>query len=184
MRKIVAGLFLSLDGVYESPDKWHFTYFSDEMGAAIGEQMAEADAMLLGRVTYQEWADYWPNHTGEDVEFADYLNNTQKYVVSNTLETAGWQNSTLVKGDLVEEITRLKQQPGKNIAMSGSGTLVRSLVHHGLLDELRLLVHPIVVGGGMKRLFPADDEQIPLKLLESSTLSSGVVYLTYGPADS
>ena len=152
MRKIVAGLFISLDGVFEAPDQWHFPYFNDEMGEAVGSQMAAADTMLLGRVTYQEFAGFWP-HQGSDVELADQMNNTQKVVVSTTLDAVDeWQNSTLINGNVAEELTALKRQPGKDIGITGSGTLIRSLLHDDLLDELRLLVHPIVVGGG-KRLF-------------------------------
>jgi dihydrofolate reductase len=181
MRKIVAGLFISLDNVYEAPDKWHFPYFNDEMGAAVDEQMAASDAMLLGRVTYEEFASYWPHQTSSDVDIADFMNNTPKLVVSNTLDKVEWQNSTLIKGNVAEKLTKLKQQPGKNISITGSGTLVRSLLRDGLLDELRLLVHPIVVGSG-KRLFEGEIGQTPLKLVESKTLSTGVLYLTYQPA--
>lgn len=181
MRKIVAGLFLSLDGVMEAPDQWHFPYFNDEMGEAVVSQMAESDAMLLGRRTYEEFAGYWPQQ-GSDVEGADHMNNTPKFVVSTTLESAEWQNTTLIRGNVAEELTRLKQQPGKDISVVGSATLVRSLLTAGLLDELRLLVHPIVVGHG-RRLFPEGGDQQPLKLVESKTFSTGVLYLTYQPAD-
>jgi dihydrofolate reductase len=180
MRKIVAGLFLSLDGVYEAPDQWHFPYWSDEMGEAVGEQMAAADAMLLGRVTYQEFAAFWPQQPS-DGDIADYMNNTPKFVVSQTLEQVEWTNSTLIRGDVVAELTRLKSQPGKNLSITGSGTLVGSLLRDNLLDELRLLVHPIVVGRG-KRLFADEGEQKGLKLVESRTFSTGVLYLTYQPA--
>ena len=183
MRTIVAGLFISLDGVFESPDKWHFPYFNDEMGEAVGAQMAESDAMLLGRVTYQEFAGYWPHQNGTENDFADVMNNTPKFIVSSTLDRVDdWQNSTLIKGNVAEELTKLKQQPGKNIGITGSGTLVRTLLRDGLLDELRLLVHPIVVGSG-KRLFPDGIDQTPLKLVESKTFSTGVLSLTYAPAD-
>ena len=182
MRKIVAGLFVSLDGVYEAPDRWHFPYFNDEMGAAVGAQIAEADAMLLGRVTWQEFAGFWPDKTAAEVDIADHMNNTPKYVVSSTLDRVdAWQNSTLIKGDVNAELTRLKQQPGRTIGITGSGTLVRTLLRDGLLDELRLLVHPIVVGSG-KRLFPDGYGPLPLKLLGSQTFSTGVLYLTYEPA--
>jgi dihydrofolate reductase len=180
MRKIVAGLFISLDGVVDRPDQWHFPYFNEEMGEAIGAQMAEADTMLLGRVTYQEFASYWPQQSS-DVPPADFMNNTRKVVVSTTLETADWQNSTLIKSNVAEELTKLKQQPGKSIGITGSPTLVRSLLRDNLLDELRLLVHPIVVGKG-KRLFPDGTEETPLKLVDSKTFSTGVLYLTYQPA--
>ena len=182
MRKIVAGLFLSLDGVYEAPGDWHFPYFNDEMGEAVDSQMSAADTMLLGRVTYQEFAGFWPQQSNDDVDIADYMNNTPKLVVSTTLDSVDeWQNSTLIKGNVAEELARLKQQPGKDIGITGSGALIRSLLRDGLLDELRLLVHPIVVGSG-KRLFPADTEQVPLTLVDSKTFTTGVLYLTYQPA--
>jgi dihydrofolate reductase len=181
MRKIVAGLFISLDGVYEAPDQWHFPYWSDEMGEAVQTQMDAADTMLLGRVTYEEFASYWP-HQDDDVELGEYMNNTPKLVVSSTLDSLDWQNSTLIKGNVIEELTRLKQQPGKNIGITGSGTLVRSLLNAGVLDELRLLVHPVVVGKG-KRLFDDQSEQKGLKLVESKIFDSGTIYLTYQPAD-
>ena len=152
------------------------------MGEAVDSQMAAADTMLLGRVTYQEFASYWP-HQGSEVELADYMNTTPKLVVSTTLDRVEWQNSTLIKGNVAEELTRLKQQAGKNISITGSGTLVRSLLRDGVLDELRLLVHPIVVGRG-KRLFPDMSERVELKLVDSQTFSTGVVYLTYQPARS
>jgi dihydrofolate reductase len=181
VRKIVAGTFLSLDGVMESPDKWHFPYFDDAMGEAVGSQMAEADAMLLGRVTYQEFASYWPHQSNDEVDIADYMNNTPKVVVSTSLDTVGWQNSTLIKTNVAAELAKLKEQPGKDIGVTGSGTLVRSLLRDGLLDELRLLVHPIVVGSG-KRLFEAGPAHKPLNLVDSKTFSTGVLFLTYQPA--
>lgn len=180
MRKIVAGLFISLDGVIEAPHEWHFPYFNDEIGEAVDRQMMSAECMLLGRVTYQEFASYWPDKTEAEAEGAGYMNNTPKLVVSTTLDSVDdWQNSTLIKGDFVEEITRLKQQDGEHIGVTGSAILVRSLLHHGLLDELNLLVHPIVVGHG-KRLFPDGTDQMPLKLLDSKTFSTGVLSLVYG----
>lgn len=182
MRKLTAAFFMSLDGVVESPDKWHFPYFNDEMGAAIGGSMSQADALLMGRVNYQEWASYWPNQSGDDTGFADYMNNTPKFVVSTTLETVEWQNSTLIKGDFRKEIIKLKEQPGREITISGSATLVRSLLHEELLDELRLMVHPVVVGSG-KRLFDDWSDQKALGLVNSQTFSTGVVDLTYQPAD-
>ena len=144
--------------------------------------MAESDTMLLGRRTYQEFASYWPDQ-GSEVQFAYYMNNTPKLVVSTTLDTVGWQNSTLLKGNVAEELTRLKQQPGENISSTGSTTLVRSLLRDGVLDELRLLVHPIVVGRG-ERLFADGEPQRPLELVDSKTFSTGVVYLTYRPQPS
>lgn len=181
MRKVTAGLLVSLDGVVESPEKWQLPYFNDEMGEAIGAAMAAADAMLLGRVTYQEFASSWSGVSSEDQPFADYMNNTPKYVVSTTLEEVEWNNSTLIKGNVAEEITRLKQQPGKNIGITGSATLVQSLLQDDLLDELGLMVHPVVVGSG-KRLFEGGGDPKGLKLVDSKTFSTGVVYLTYQPA--
>jgi len=163
VRKIVAGLFMSLDGVVESPENWTGPYFNDEVGQEIGSQMAIADSMLLGRVTYQTFAASFAGQTGG---MADQMNNMPKLVVSTTLDTADWQNSTLINGNVAEEITKLKQRPGNDIAISGSPTLVRSLLRGGLLDELRLLVFPIVVGGG-KRLFADGCGQIPLKLSDA-----------------
>ena len=182
MKKVTAGLFVSLDGVTESPEKWQHPYFNDEMGEAVGAAMAAADAMLLGRVTYQEFASYWPGVSSEDQPFADYMNNAPKYVASRTLEgPLEWNNSTLIKGNLVEEIARLKRQPGKNIGITGSVTLVQSLLEQDLLDELGLMIHPVVVGSG-KRLFEEGGDPKKLKLVESKTFSTGVVYLTYQPA--
>lgn len=180
MRKIVAGLFISFDGVVESPDKWHFPYFNDEMGAVVGSQMANSDAMLLGRQTYEEFAGFWPKQTGDEWP-GPYMNSTRKYVVSSTLKTLDWQNSTLIDGDANAQIQALKEQPGKDIAITGSGTLVRTLMADGLIDELSLLVHPIVVGAG-KRLFE-NSPTIPMKLVEAKTFSTGVQHLRYAPAD-
>lgn len=179
MRKIVAGLFVSLDGVVESPERWQMSYFNDEMGAEVGALMGAADTLLLGRRTYQEFAAAFADQTGNPM--ADQMTATPKVVVSTTLAKAEWQNSTLITGNVTEEITRLKQQPGKNIGMSGSATLIRSLLHDELLDELHLMVHPVVVGSG-KRLFPDGSEQLALKLVDSRAFSTGVLSLTYVPA--
>lgn len=180
MRKIVAGLFVTLDGVVESPDKWQFPYFNEEMGEAVTAQMDATDAMLLGRRTYEEFASYWPTADVND-PFTARMNNTPKYVVSTTLDAVTWQNSTLINGNIVEELTRLKQQPGKNIGVTGSGTLVRSMLRDNLLDELLLLVHPVVVGSG-KRLFPDGGDPVALTLVGSQTFHTGVLCLTYRPA--
>jgi dihydrofolate reductase len=183
MRKVVAAEFLSLDGVMESPDKWHFPYFNDEMGQAVGEGFATSDAMLMGRVLYEEWAAYWPQQDPEENPVAAQMNGVQKYVVSTTLEEPlEWSNSTLIKENVAEEIEKLKNQPGKDIVISGSGALVRSLLADGVIDELKLMIHPIVVGGG-KRLFEEGEDQTALELVDSEIFSTGVVYLTYGPAD-
>jgi dihydrofolate reductase len=183
LRKIVAAEFVSLDGVMEAPDQWQFPYFNDEMGQAIEEGFAASDAMLMGRVLYEEWAAFWPQQDPEQNPVATHMNGVQKYVVSTTLqEPLAWQNSTLIKGDeLAEGVSDLKRQPGKDIVVSGSGALVRSLLEDGLLDELRLSVHPIVVGSG-KRLFQEGEGRTALELVDSKTFATGVVYLTYRPA--
>ena len=182
MRKVVASEFVSLDGVVESPEKWHFPYFNDEMGDAIGTAMAASDAMLMGRVLYEEWAAFWPKQDPDENPVAARMNGVRKYVVSTTLEEPlEWQNSTLIGDNVAEEISKLKEQPGKDISISGSPTLVRSLLQDGLLDELRLMLHPIVVGSG-KRLFEDGGDQKALQLVDSRTFSTGVLYLTYQPA--
>jgi dihydrofolate reductase len=184
MRKVVASEFVSLDGVVEAPDKWHFPYFNDQMGDAIEAAMAASDAMLMGRVLYEEWAAFWPNQDPDENPVAARMNGVRKYVVSTTLEEPlQWQNSTLIGDDVAEVISRLKEQPGKDISISGSPTLVRSLLEDGLLDELRLMLHPIIVGSG-KRLFEDGSDQKPLQLVDSKTFSTGVVYLTYRPTQS
>lgn len=183
MRKVVSGLFVSLDGVAESPDQWQFD-FDEQMGEALTTALETADTILLGRVTYTEWAGYWPTVTsGDDVGFADWINNSPKYVVSNTLKDVDeWANSSLIKGsDLVGTIEDLKAAPGKNISVAGSPTLVRSLLDLGLLDELVLLIHPVIAGEGRKKLF-ADDAKLKKLHLESARPTrSGVVIATYRP---
>jgi dihydrofolate reductase len=184
MRKIVASELVSLDGVMESPEEWAFSYSNDEMAEANASGMAASDTMLLGRVTYQEFASYWPYQNSADQPYTDYLNNTPKFVVSTTLEEPlEWQNSTLIKGNVAEEIAKLKQQPGKDIGIVGSNTLVRSLLREELLDELRLMVHPIILGSG-KRLFEEGGDRKALELVDSKTFGTGVLYLTYRPAQS
>ncbi|MFL6130340.1 MAG: dihydrofolate reductase family protein [Mycobacteriales bacterium] len=177
-RRIVANFFVSLDGVVESPDKWHFRYFDDQMGQAVGAGMASADALLMGGTLYREWSEYWPAHADDD--FGGFMNGITKYVVSRTLDRADWTNTTLIRDDVAARIRELKAQPGKDIAMSGSATLARWLLAEGLLDELNLLVHPIVVGTGA-RLFPDGTAQQPLKLASSTAFGSGVLHLVYRP---
>ena len=180
MRKVVAGLMISLDGVVESPERWARPYFNGETQEVIDAGVAQADAILLGRRTYLEFAELWPNQ-GSEVPLADFMNQTPKYVVSSTLDTLGWGPSSLVRGDLAEEVGRLKRQAGKNIQISGSPRLVRSLLRDGLLDELSLMLAPIVVGSGM-RLFDDMTDQVVLELVESRTLSTGMLSVTYQPA--
>jgi dihydrofolate reductase len=178
VRKIKSNFFISLDGVVESPDKWHFPYFDDQMGAAVGGGFATTDAMLMGRVLYEEWAAYWPEHADEP--FGDVMNSMKKYVVSNSLQAADWQNSELISGDVAQKLSDLKAQDGGDISISGSATTVRWLLREGLLDELNLLVHPIVVGQGLGRLFPPDKPSTPLKLVSAETFTTGVLALSYG----
>ena len=180
MRKIKSYFFISLDGVVEAPDQWHFPYFDEEMGAAVGAGFATADAMLMGRVLYEEWAAYWPEHADEP--FGDVMNSMKKYVVSNKLRSAAWQNSEIVSGDVARKLTDIKAQDGGDITMSGSPTTVRWLLREGLLDELNLLVHPILVGDGRARLFPPDEPTIPLELLSAQTFETGVLNLSYAAA--
>ncbi len=181
MRKLVSSFFISLDGVVEAPQNWHFPYFDDEMGAVIGQAIAASDTFLLGRRTYEEWAAFWPHQDAGDPGMAQAINNTPKYVVSNTLDEVDWTNSHLVKGDLATEVNKLKQQPGKDIAVNGSATLVRSLLAAGVVDELQLMLHPVVVGAGA-RLFDGIEDTHGLELAHSKAFKTGVVHLTYRPA--
>jgi dihydrofolate reductase len=179
MRKTVAGLAITLDGVVESPSA-DWMRFDDEMAEIIRAGVAQADAILLGRRTYLEFAELWPK-LGSDVPMADFMNDTPKYVVSSTLEAPlAWAGSTLLTGNLADEVSRLKRQPGKNIQIPGSPRLVRSLLRGGLLDQLALMIHPIVLGSGM-RLFDEVTERVNLELVESRTLRSGVLSATYEP---
>jgi dihydrofolate reductase len=180
MRKVTASLFSTLDGVVEAPNEWQFA-FDDEMGAAMSRTLEELDTVLLGRVTYAEWAAYWPTSTDEP--FASFINRVPKYVASTTLDSVDeWANSTLIKGPVADFVAELRQQEGGTIGTAGSPTLVRSLFDQGLLDELTLLIHPVVAGGGRKRLFADDAALTRLELVESQPTSSGVLIATYRPA--
>jgi dihydrofolate reductase len=183
VRKIKSNFFISLDGVVEAPDQWHFPYFSDEMGNVVGSAFATTDAMLMGRVLYEEWSAYWPENA--DQPFGDVINPIRKYVVSDSLQSAEWENTEVLGGDVAaQKLADIKAQDGGDISMSGSPTTVRWLLSEGLLDELNLLVHPIVVGGGLARLFPADQPTVPLELVSSQTFENGVLNLSYAPAKS
>jgi dihydrofolate reductase len=181
MRRIVAAPFVSLDGVVEMSEQWTIPYFTADLQQVIQQGMATADTMLMGRRTYEQMAAYWPSMTPTDDPFAEFLNNSPKLVVSTTLQSVDWQNSTLITDDVIGEVARRKQQPGKDILIPGSATLVRYLLHEGLVDELRLLLFPIVFGSG-ERLFDGWTARLPLRLVESQTLDSGVLSLTYQPA--
>ncbi|MEO3777263.1 dihydrofolate reductase family protein [Micromonospora sp. B11E3] len=185
MKTIKAGLFISLDGVVEAPDQWHFPYFNDEMGAAVDATLGAADVLLLGRRTYDSFAGAWPDREaagGDDAPFARKLGDTRKIVVSRQRLQFTWRNSEQLRGDLVEAVTALKKEPGDGtIGMSGSVSVVRQLLDAGLLDELHLLVHPIAVRRGM-RLFDEGLPPIPLTLISSQVFQTGVLNLVYGPA--
>jgi len=189
MRRVVASEFVSLDGVMEDPS-WTFQFGSEEQEEFKFDELFAADALLLGRVTYEGFAAAWPNmmeqyegpRRGALGEFTDRMNNLPKYVVSTTLEDPlEWNNSTVIKGDVAEEIATLKQQPGQDILIGGSGDLVNTLMGHDLIDEYRLMVSPVVVGSG-KRLFGEGSATKTLKLMETKTFGSGVVVLSYEPA--
>jgi dihydrofolate reductase len=187
MRKITAGLFISLDGVVEDPQDWHFPYFNDEMGMAVSAQLATADTLLLGRKTYDTFAGAWPDREaagGEDAAMGKALGDARKIVVSAHNLQFSWRNSERLHGDLAEAVTALKNEPGAtDIAMSGSVSIVRQLLAAGLLDELHLLVHPIAVRKGM-RLFDEGQSPIPLRLVSAQAFTTGVLHLIYAPAES
>jgi|SRR5207249_1641313 len=179
-RTLAATLFMSLDGVVESPEKWSFPFWSDETQEFKLAEVRATGALLLGRVTYEGFAAAWPSRKDTD-GFADRFNNIPKFVASKTLRTLEWNNSHLIKGDLATEVSKLKQQGGQDIVIHGSPTLIRSLLEHNLIDEYRLLVYPLVLGHG-KRLFD-EASQAKLKLAESEAFSKGVVKLVYKQAD-
>ena len=182
MRKIVAGLFVSLDGVVQSPEVWTAPYYCDEVGYAIQALIYGGDTLLLGRATYQTYAKSFSSDTSMD-SMASQMNSIAKVVVSTTLATAEWYNSILISDRVAEQIHMLKQQSGGTITVSGSATLVAWLLRQGLVDDLHLLVYPIVVGRG-KRLFDGQGDPVALKLIESTALSTGVIHLFYQPAGS
>ena len=179
MRKIVVGMMVSVDGVVEAPEAWTGPYFSQDLGQLVGSLMAAGDTLLLGRATYEAFAASFAGNAGDPM--ADRMSAVQKAVVSTTLSRADWENTTLIGTDVAGEITRLKQQPGKNINVSGSPTLVTWLLRQGLLDELDLLLFPVVVGHG-RRLFAAEGDTAGLRLAHSQAFGTGVVQLVYNPA--
>jgi dihydrofolate reductase len=189
VRKVVVSEFVSLDGVVEDPG-WTFRFMSEERENFKFDELSASDALLLGRVTYEGFAAAWPNMT-EQYEgprrdelqgYTDMMNGYPKYVVSTTLEEPlEWNNSTLITGDIAEEVLELKRQPGKDILVFGSGALVNTLMQHDLVDEYRLMVFPIIIGSG-KRLFENVSNSKVLRLSDTKTLGSGVVVLSYEPA--
>jgi dihydrofolate reductase len=183
MRKLIAKAWISLDGVFDADqDKfevWFLPYDSQDRAEEIRAPVFNSDAFIYGRTTYEMLAPYWSKRKNNEEGLADKLNDTPKYVISTTLEKAEWKNSTIIKENVPEEIGRLKQQPGQQMMIDGSATLVESLLETDLIDEYQFLVHPIILGSG-KRFFK-DGGKVPLKLVESKTLSLGVILLRYHP---
>jgi dihydrofolate reductase len=193
MRKLIVNEFLSLDGVMQAPGDpdedrsggfahggWQMQYFDDDFAKVAFEGMAETDGYIFGRRTYEIMAAYWPDQP-DDAPFAASLNGLPKFVASTTLsEPLEWQNSTLLKGDVAKAVAELKEQPGKNLVVLGSGDLVQTLMENDLVDELGLMINPIVLGGG-KRLFREGSTKRPLRLVRSMTTSTGVIVASYEP---
>ena len=188
MRKLVVTEFVTLDGVMEAPggepghphSGWVFDFMGDEQQEFKLQEVLDADAHLIGRVTYESFAGAWPEREGV---FADKMNSMPKYVVTTTLDELEWNNSTPIRGDVAEEVAKLKEQDGGEILVAGSRTLVHTLMEHDLVDEYRLMVFPVVVGKG-KRLFGDGLDTAALKLVDTKVFGSGVVVLTYRPAQS
>ncbi len=187
MRKVVVSEYVTLDGVMEDPGGaekfkhggWSFQFWNEEAAKFKFDELFASDALLLGRVTYQGFAKAWPSVTDKE-GFADRMNSVPKYVVSRTLKKVEWNSSRLIKGNIAAEVGKLKRQPGKDILVAGSGKLVRTLMQHDLIDEYRIMVHPVVLGSG-KRLFGEATGMKALKLVGARTFSSGIVVLTYQP---
>ena len=189
MRKLVTRTFVTLDGIMQAPGGpgeddtggfssggWSVNYWDDMMGQVMGETFAKRPDLLLGRKTYELFAAYWPHAKAEDG--ADNLNNAKKYVVSRTLDKVDWNNSTLIKGDVVKEINKLKGADGPELQVHGSSNLIQTLLRHNLIDELHLWIFPVAIGNG-KRLFGEDTNPSNFKLLDSKTSSTGVIIATY-----
>ncbi len=184
MSKLVVGEWLTLDGVFDADtmNQWFDPYHSDDRGAYIQEVVSSSGVLLLGKKTYEMFAAYWPHQKNDEMGPASKLNSMPKYVVSPTLKAATWNNSTIIRGNVVEEIKKLKEQPGGDLLVSGSATLVQSLMEAGLVDEYKFLVQPIIVGSG-KRFFKDGRPMARMKLVETKTFSLGVIALRYKPAN-
>lgn len=181
MRKVVMTEYVTLDGVFEEPGHWSGPFFNDEAGRFKYDELFASDALLLGRVTYEGFAAAWPTMEGTG-DFGERMNGIPKYVVSTTLTDPAWNNSTVIDGDVAAEIAKLKAQDGQDILLSGSAELVNSLLPTGLIDEYRFMVHPLVLGMG-KRLFQDGPDTTTLKLVDTKPFSTGIVVLTYVPAE-
>ena len=179
MRKLTAGLFVSVDGVAESPNQWQLDSFDDELGAEMADMIGRVDTVLLGRVGYEEWAGQWPNAQNGN-PFGDFINPVEKFVASRTLTgELEWQNATVIDGDLEQFVTALKNSEGGEISVCGSISLVRQLLFAGLLDSLTLMVHPVIAGAG-RHLFETTDEVTRLTLQKAQSTSKGNAILNYG----
>ncbi|GGM21431.1 dihydrofolate reductase family protein [Deinococcus aerophilus] len=178
MRKVIVTEFLTLDGVYEEPTPWQQGFSSPEIGQFKHDELFECDVLLLGRVTYEEFARYWPDATGTG-EFGERMNRLPKFVATTTLNSLGW-NATVLGKEVGAAVEALKRQAGGNLLVYGSGTLVQTLLRRGLVDELRLMVYPLVLGSG-RRLFPGGGDRLALNLIASRDLGAGVLLLTYVP---
>jgi dihydrofolate reductase len=178
MRRVLESTRVSLDGVIGDLQHWGIDYLDADALQAATDQLSNSDAMLMGRNTYQALSAAWSTRDGE---FAEKINAIHKYVISSTLETADWNDSTILKGDVVAEVTKLKEQDGKDLVIYGHGPLGETLLENGLLDEIRLSVHPILVGTGTL-FFRQTGTKTPLRLIDSRPLASGVVVLTYATA--
>src|SRR5579863_313754 len=173
MRKVIVTEYITVDGVFEEPGMWSFQFWGEESAKYKYDELFAADALLLGRLTYEGFAKAWP--TMKDAgEFGDRMNGIPKYVVSTTLKDLTWNNSHLIQGNIAEEVARLKQMEGQNILVEGSGKLVRTLMQHNLVDEYQFMLYPVVLGSG-KRLFGDGIDKTALKLVETKSFSSGIV---------
>lgn len=179
-RKVVASTYVTLDGFIDEPGKWSFPFWSVEAAEFKAKELIASDALLLGRITYEGFAAAWPTMEGTG-EFGAKMNSMPKYVASRTLATAAW-NATIIEGDVADAVRRLKAEDGGDLLIGGSGQLIDFLTGHGLIDEYRLMVHPIVLGNGTKRLF-ANVPTRRLTLVESATFPNGIVVNTYHPGE-
>jgi dihydrofolate reductase len=178
--RLLATEYLSLDGVFEEPGRWSGPFFNDEAGQFKWAELQASDALLLGRRTYEGFASAWPTMKGTG-EFGEKMNSMTKYVVSSTLDKAEWKGAKLVKGDLAEEVRKLKREPGHDLLLSGSAQLFNALMKENLIDLYRFMVHPVVLGKG-KRLFAESNDRRVLDLAETKRFSSGIVIMEYRPA--
>jgi dihydrofolate reductase len=176
MRKLVESTFVTLDGVISDPQVWGSRYWDDEHSGYAAKLLTAADALLLGRATYEGFADAWPQRSGDP--FTDKINAMPKYVASNTLKETTW-NATVIEGDVAEEVAKLKQQPGENILKYGTGELSKTLLEHGLVDELHLWMFPAIAGQGVRLLDGLATTH--LKLADATRFDSGIVVLAYEP---